>query len=221
VCCGDGFCAWTETCSTCAADCGVCPYCGDGTCDATEACSTCAADCGGCPGCTATLCAAGDLGCCPGALPGAWNSVYSRCDCGGCAVSTDCAAAEVCAAGSCESAWGRTYRITAVSGAYSCAALDWDGSAVDPFVTVIVDGVAHTSPTVDDRTTVTWNYYFDAALRSTSTFGYTVYNENWSSNDVIMYLTAASVPVAWLHSGSHVSSTADGLCSTTFTFRPL
>ena len=47
--CGDGTCNGTETCSTCSADCGVCPpVCGDGTCNGAETCSTCAADCGVC-----------------------------------------------------------------------------------------------------------------------------------------------------------------------------
>lgn len=47
--CGDGSCNGTETCSTCAADCEACPTCGDGTCNGTETCSACAADCGACP----------------------------------------------------------------------------------------------------------------------------------------------------------------------------
>jgi Regulator of chromosome condensation (RCC1) repeat len=48
--CGDGTCNGTETCSTCPTDCGVCPpVCGDGTCNGTETCSTCPTDCGVCP----------------------------------------------------------------------------------------------------------------------------------------------------------------------------
>lgn len=46
--CGDALCAASESCGTCALDCGTC--CGDGTCDANELCSTCAEDCGACAG---------------------------------------------------------------------------------------------------------------------------------------------------------------------------
>lgn len=44
--CGDLNCTGTETCSTCATDCGPCPpVCGDGTCNGTETCQTCVGDC--------------------------------------------------------------------------------------------------------------------------------------------------------------------------------
>jgi parallel beta-helix repeat protein len=47
--CGDGACNGSESCDSCAGDCGACPTsCGDGTCDAAEDCTTCSADCGGC-----------------------------------------------------------------------------------------------------------------------------------------------------------------------------
>ncbi|HEX2880418.1 MAG TPA: hypothetical protein VHO25_12875, partial [Polyangiaceae bacterium] len=46
--CGDGACNGTETCSSCAADCGACATCGNGVCGGGETCSTCQADCGPC-----------------------------------------------------------------------------------------------------------------------------------------------------------------------------
>ncbi|MBZ0115566.1 MAG: hypothetical protein K8H88_01130, partial [Sandaracinaceae bacterium] len=47
--CGDGRCDSTESCGSCAADCGACaPVCGNGTCESGESCSSCAADCGSC-----------------------------------------------------------------------------------------------------------------------------------------------------------------------------
>jgi uncharacterized repeat protein (TIGR03806 family) len=46
--CGDGTCNGTETCSTCASDCGACSTCGNGVCGSGETCSTCQADCGPC-----------------------------------------------------------------------------------------------------------------------------------------------------------------------------
>ncbi len=77
--CGDNSCNGTETCSTCAADCGACvvtPYCGDSSCNNGETCTTCSGDCGTCvitPRCgdstcngteTCTSCP-GDCGVCP------------------------------------------------------------------------------------------------------------------------------------------------------------
>lgn len=47
--CGDGRCYGTESCSTCATDCGACgPECGNGVCEAGESCGSCS-DCGACP----------------------------------------------------------------------------------------------------------------------------------------------------------------------------
>jgi hypothetical protein len=47
--CGDLTCNGSETCGTCAEDCGPCPTCGDQVCNGSETCSTCANDCGACP----------------------------------------------------------------------------------------------------------------------------------------------------------------------------
>lgn len=45
--CGDSFCGFTESCLTCSADCGPCPFCGDGICNNGETCTTCS-DCPQC-----------------------------------------------------------------------------------------------------------------------------------------------------------------------------
>ena len=48
--CGDGVCSASETCASCASDCGACPpMCGDGACNGSETCASCASDCGACP----------------------------------------------------------------------------------------------------------------------------------------------------------------------------
>ena len=48
--CGNGRCEVSETCSSCAQDCGKCPvFCGDGSCNGVELCSSCSIDCGACP----------------------------------------------------------------------------------------------------------------------------------------------------------------------------
>ena len=49
--CGDKVCEGTETCTSCVADCGICPpTCGDGKCEQMESCSTCPQDCHSCTG---------------------------------------------------------------------------------------------------------------------------------------------------------------------------
>ncbi len=58
--CGDGICAsgYGESCSTCVADCGVCPaYCGDYSCNGSEDCYSCPGDCGACEDCLNVDCA--------------------------------------------------------------------------------------------------------------------------------------------------------------------
>jgi len=50
VVCGDGTCDSSESCETCAGDCGACPVepeCGDGVCNGDETCNDCS-DCGAC-----------------------------------------------------------------------------------------------------------------------------------------------------------------------------
>lgn len=63
--CGDGTCGGSESCTSCASDCGRCTdpgaTCGDGTCDATEDCSSCVGDCGVCAAtCGDGQCAGGE-----------------------------------------------------------------------------------------------------------------------------------------------------------------
>ena len=50
--CKDGICNGTESCKTCADDCGKCPdgaTCGNGSCEAGESCAICQEDCKPCP----------------------------------------------------------------------------------------------------------------------------------------------------------------------------
>jgi hypothetical protein len=101
--CGDDVCSGSESCSRCAADCGVCPpeaVCGDGTCTGGESCSTCATDCGVCPPtdvCGDGVCSgeedcaacAGDCGACPavcgdGVCDGGEHCSGCPGDCGAC-----------------------------------------------------------------------------------------------------------------------------------------
>jgi hypothetical protein len=50
--CKDGVCNGTESCQTCADDCGKCPdgaTCGNGSCESGESCAVCQEDCKPCP----------------------------------------------------------------------------------------------------------------------------------------------------------------------------
>lgn len=78
------MCEGSETCVSCAPDCGVCKTCGDGLCDSTgaESCFTCPEDCGKCVGCGDGDCAESE-------------------NCASCSV--DCGVCSVCGNGKCES----------------------------------------------------------------------------------------------------------------------
>jgi hypothetical protein len=104
--CGDGTCNGTETCSTCVIDCGRCmttPRCGDGTCNGTETCSTCPDDCGVCP----PRC--GD-GACNGAetCETCMSDCSDRCGttCMSCSQDTDCPSGQFCGVRRCDGAKG-------------------------------------------------------------------------------------------------------------------
>ena len=76
--CGDAVCAPTETCASCAADCGMCQgACGDSVCDPNETCTSCPGDCGGCSVCGDGTCDANET----------CQSCYQ--DCGVCACVAD------------------------------------------------------------------------------------------------------------------------------------
>jgi hypothetical protein len=65
--CGNGSCSSTESCSSCAEDCGACAVCGDHTCNGGESCSTCPGDCGACIVCGDGICNGSETcGTCPG-----------------------------------------------------------------------------------------------------------------------------------------------------------
>jgi parallel beta-helix repeat protein len=98
--CGDSVCNGSESCSTCASDCGSCTSCGDGACNGGESCSTCASDCGACTSCGDGACNGGescstcasDCGACASCGDGACNGgeTCSSCasDCGACQTPT-------------------------------------------------------------------------------------------------------------------------------------
>ncbi|MEO7330433.1 MAG: hypothetical protein ABI193_17795, partial [Minicystis sp.] len=58
--CGDGTCTNGETCTNCAADCGLCQGCGDSACNNGETCGSCPGDCGVCSSCGNKACENGE-----------------------------------------------------------------------------------------------------------------------------------------------------------------
>jgi hypothetical protein len=127
--CGDGTCQPEESVVTCSDDCQ--PVCGDGTCDVGETISSCADDCA-----TAT-CTVGDPNSCTGET--------------------------ICIDNACENAFGRNYRITVVSAVFTEKNANgdaWDigGGLPDGKVTVTINGTAHTTPSVDNTLTPTFNF---------------------------------------------------------------
>ncbi|WP_437278450.1 hypothetical protein WME90_45770 [Sorangium sp. So ce375] len=104
--CGDGACdPASESCSSCARDCGACPACGDGACAGSEDCGSCAEDCGPCPRCGDAACDPASESCsaCPidcGLCPSCGDGVCSGAEtCSTCAA--DCGVCERCGDGVC------------------------------------------------------------------------------------------------------------------------
>lgn len=103
--CGDGTCNGTENCMSCAGDCGMCsmPRCGDGTCNGSETCTSCSDDCGACPPrCGDGMCN-GDETC-----ASCMTDCADRCEsmCTPCASSADCPAGSLCGVRRCDGAKG-------------------------------------------------------------------------------------------------------------------
>ena len=171
--CGDALCrpSESESCSTCAADCGGCAGCGDGTCDtsAGESCASCVADCGACaPSCGNGACdGAETCSSCPGDC-GACMTACGPTTCAGCCASGVCETGTggaacglggggcmvcgpglICSGGGCvvdpASRWNIVLEsLTVSSTAFAGSAWDALGGAPDPVVDVRVG--SETSP---------------------------------------------------------------------------
>jgi len=110
--CGDGRCATTESCTSCAVDCGLCAGCGNHACESSESCSSCPQDCGVCETCGDGFCkgsetclsCAPDCGKCKACGDGTCTAKSEDCfscpdDCGKCQDCGDgvCKTPETCA----------------------------------------------------------------------------------------------------------------------------
>lgn len=139
--CGDGTCATSmgESCTSCPSDCGSCSEsCGNGMCLGGETCSTCPGDCGACStDCNPTTCS----GCCnAGVCDG--GTADTACGAGG-GVCMRCGDGLMCSAGRCTinptSRWNVVlHTLTVDTTNYAGAAWDVGGGAADPVVRVRV-----------------------------------------------------------------------------------
>lgn len=125
-----------------------------------------------------------------------------------CFVSPDtCGGDDICASGFCSSAFGRRYNIyiqTATLPERDDAGECWDAAcgAPDPFVTVVVDGVAvGTTITRDDVFTADWGQMFPATIFAGSTIEMTVYDEDLTVDDPAFTCTIAAIDAATLRVG--------------------
>jgi hypothetical protein len=153
VSCGNGTCEAGETTSSCAADCAEPPACGDGTCKGDETPASCPADCP--TMCGNGVCEVGET----------ISSCAADCATASCTASdpSSCTGETVCISGSCVNAFGRNYRIKVVSALFTQKKADgssWDigGGLPDPKVTITINGVATTTPVIDNTLTPTWNF---------------------------------------------------------------
>ena len=116
--------------------------CGNHVCEVGETTASCASDC------TSATCTVGD--------------------------PTSCSGNNICIANNCQNAFGRTYRIKIVSAVFPATDANgdsWDafGGLPDGKATVTVNGVAYTTPSVDDTLTPTWNFLTPAVLIPSAT----------------------------------------------------
>lgn len=59
----------------------------------------------------------------------------------------------------------------------------------------------------------------DATLYSTSTFTWTVYDDDYGTDDTMFYRSGSDIDVTWLREGTVTFRSSSGLYSTTFEFR--
>ena len=181
--CGNGTCDENESSSTCSADCPP-PVCGDDTCDSTESQTTCSQDCG--VPCGNNVCDPGETiaTCSNDCKPVCGNNTCevgetistcaADCQTAACTVGdpNSCSGETVCIANKCENAFGRNYRIKierAVFPPKDANGDPWDGIAALPGLPdgkakLTVNGVAFSTPVVNETLTPTWNYLTPTVL---------------------------------------------------------
>lgn len=137
-----------------------------------------------------------------------------------CSSSPDtCDGDTVCIAGSCEAAFGRLYRITAVQ--VQLPTLDpngeaWDvgGGAPDIFIDILVNGasVARSAP-VADRFSATFAGPFTVQPIGGGSLAIVVYDEDLTTDDVAYSCTAAPLTTDLLRARELACDSANGQLS--------
>lgn len=157
-----------------APDAEVGAFCGDHVCNGGESCASCPGDCGGC----AETCSSAD--------------------------PTSCSGENICVAGTCTSAWGRTYRIRVTELVVSTTNQEgdsWDtlGGAPDPYVEVTIAGaLAYSTTENPDTFAPNFANFADVVLASGQNWGIAAWDADLAEPDNIIYCTLEPLTAVYL-----------------------
>lgn len=183
-------------------------FCGDLACNGSENAASCPGDCSSSPFCGDRVCNGGETtATCPGdCASGACNANPST-----------CAGDTICLNGTCVAAFGRAYRIIAVSATVpqrdpNGEAWDVPGGLPDPYAVIMLNGSSlGQTVTAADTLTPAWNQGTNpVAIPAGSTVRVDVFDEDVAADDDIMACQAAPVTADQLHAGSATCSNAFG-----------
>lgn len=152
------------------------------------------------------------------------SCVAGSCQCNDdCTEHSDCPdTSEVCYGGECTSPWGRTWRFTVQEG-HLPERQWWDGECYDTpcgppdvFVEIYVDATGSTTSVQADTFNPSWYEYGDHTVTSSSTFDWTMFDQDLTVDDTIvrleepMAITAALIrQQSWIWQVDYESETYD------------
>ena len=174
----------------CGGTCGTCPeaapHCGDQ--------GVCYGDC--VPDCAGKEC--GDDGC--GEACGICTNGTCKAGLCGCTDHYDCDDVSICYQGSCDTAYGRKYRITFVSATIEEIGPDgktWDsiGGAPDPYISYKFDNTTGVTATKQDTLVPAWNESVDTTLFQSQDITITVKDEDMAANDIVETFELDAIPM--------------------------
>lgn len=182
--------------------------CGDLACNGSETSGTCPGDCPVNPFCGDSVCSGGETAAsCPGDCP------TTACT----ADPATCAGDTICVGGSCVAAFGRAYRIVAVSATVPQRdpnGESWDvpGGLPDPYAVISLNGTTlGTTTAVQDTLTPAWNQGTQpTAIPAGSTIRVDLYDEDIAADDGIVACVLAPVTADHLHAAAFTCSGALG-----------
>jgi hypothetical protein len=192
----------------CAGDDGQTPLCGDLVCSGGESTASCAVDCPASPVCGDGTCSGGE------------TTASCPADCGAGACTPDpasCAGETICVGGTCVPAFGRAYRIVAISATVpqrdpNGEAWDVPGGLPDPYAVISLNGTAlGMTVTAQDTLNAAWNQgTAPTVIPAGSTVRVDVYDEDIADDDSIVGCVAAPITADHLHAGGMSCSGALG-----------